>query len=281
MEVYGGQEVHARRVVTLGPKHFVHLALTQDEGEVVLDYDQLYIADSSVPLGRSGVGYGMALMGNIRGQVSRILVERAESVGIAASTWKGDRFPDVAVRDTVVADTMSPNGVEAGYGIMIFDGAKADLERALLVGNRDIGLVVWGWGGAPETRATAMDLTIVDTEPASCEAMAFPPRRCDVREDLARGGGNGLVAGEGARLEVTRFAIKSSAKSGLVVSQGGLLRGEQGLIARNAIGINLLDDAYDVSALKDVRFEDNATNVGKQQIRAPDPGALLAEVELP
>ncbi len=280
LEVYGSQEVHARRVVAVGPKQYVHLALTGGDGELVIDYDQFYVVDASPPLAVDGTGYGMALMGNVRGRVSRILIERAESVGLASSTWRGDRFPEVTAQDVVVADTQSPNGLEAGYGLMAFDGTTMHLERVLLVGNRDIALVVWGWGRSPETRVTATDITVRDTEPASCDAMAFPPPRCEVREDLDRGGGNGLIAGQGGRLTVDRFDVRSSSKSGVVVGDGGLLRGQGGVIARNAIGINLLDDEYDVSALKDVRFEENATNVGQQQIRLPDPGALLEEVRV-
>lgn len=279
VEINGRVRVRASRLAILGPKEFAVLAITDEPAGVEIRVDQLVVRDTT-GRGLGEIYYGIGVLGRVVGSIDRAAVVRANGAGLGLAAWDGDEVPELALRDLVVADTRSPSALLAGYGVLVFDGAQVTLERALLHGNSDVGLLAAGWGRSPETRVTATDLQVRATRAASCDSMAYPPVRCEQAEYPDNAGGSGLLADAEVRLTLNRFALSDSAQSGLVVANAAVVRGQAGLIAANAIGLNLMDPSFDVTALQDIRFEDNAADVGELIVRLPDPSSLLDDLAL-
>jgi uncharacterized membrane protein (UPF0136 family) len=156
--------------------------------------DHVVIRDTlSVERDRSA-GLGLAVVEGAEADVTRALIERNRSTGIAVA-HAGARLglADVVVRDTA---SWEREGTE-GRGIEGRDGARLDVRRAVLERNRDVAVLVHGAG----TDARLEDVAIRDTRGRESDG----------------GFGRGLAAQLGAHVTLARVLLDRNREIGISI----------------------------------------------------------------
>jgi hypothetical protein len=186
--------------------------------------------------------------------VTRAHVERATEIGVAAQGLG----TIVRVEDLVVRETRSGLDDHFGRAVAAHDGARLEIERALLERNHEI------CAGAFEGAELAMTETVIrDTLARPC----------------AGGGCEGFGAGIGAggylggHVSLRRFVIERSALAGLQIARDGAVDATGGVIRDNPIGANVQIPGYDLTRVgRDVRYVDNGQNLDATELGVPEAG---------
>lgn len=147
------------------------------------------------------------------------------------------------ISDLTIEGTLSQESDgRFGRGLDIESGAEVELTRALISGNRGVGLAVFGSG----TQVTATDLVVDDTIAPDCS-----------EEGCTDEGGIGIAAVSEAAIDVTRFTISDNLECGVQVVLGQVDL-HHGTISGNPIGANIQSEGFDVQRLMDeVNYENN------------------------
>jgi len=208
-------------------------------------------------------GRGMVVQFDADVAVTRAVFERNHDHGIFASPNGASlQLSDVLIRDTLSEES---EGVR-GRGLAVQLGARAEVSRAVLVRNQEVGVIAAGADSAGvATEVIMSDVVISDTRPNACGLDG----RC---ADASFGMGVGSYLGASA--ELTRFELSGSALCGLQIALDGSLDLVDGTVSGSPIGACVQVDGYDLSRLTNsVRYRDNETNLQATDLPVPDPAS--------
>lgn len=157
----------------------------------------LVVRDTQPRASTGQFGRGLSVQEAGRAEVTRGAFAGNHDVGVFAA----HQGSTVSLTDALVADTRSEvEDVVAGHGIEIQDGAQAQVERALVAGNREVGLLVAG--GAT---VTGVDLVVRDQLPLEIDLTS----------------GRGVEAHSGASLVLERATVEANRDVGLLLADPG------------------------------------------------------------
>jgi hypothetical protein len=185
-------------------------------------------------------------------------VERGAALTAARVVVDGARFIGVyAVADAraTLSDLLVTGGrtpAERGRGVVVLDGATADVSRARIEGTAQLGAIA-----ALDARLSLLGVRVTATRPADCE-------------DCTPGGVS-VAAYSGARVEAEDFVIDNSALAGIQIGPDGEVALRNGLVFGNPIGVNVSGASPpSLADLSDgVRYFDNAVNLESTRLPIP------------
>ena len=195
--------------------------------------------------------------------LERSIVERSRGVAIVAfdPETRLDLI-DVRVRGTL-ADAR--NGLE-GRGLVVQEGAHADLQRVLFEDNREVAVFVAG----VDAVALLREAVIRETLERLC---ADPESETWLEECTTSSAGTGVVVIESGRVELTDFAIVDNALIGVQLVSQGVIDTESGVIGRSLVGVNVQVEGFDLDRwFRDVRMEGNTIDIDWDA--QPVPGVM-------
>jgi len=194
------------------------------------------------------LGFGLGVAGSSV-TMERASIEENHMAGVFAIASTLDAT-DLSVDRTL---SQSASGTD-GFGIVVVQGVQATLSRAAVRENRGAGVAVYG------SILGATDLLVEGTGRVDCAA------------DGCAGGGIGVVTVDGSTGDVRGFRVSDSALCGIQIARGGGLDFHEGVVARNPIGANVQDPAFDPSRLQDgVLFFDNDQTIDSTALPIPAP----------
>ncbi len=211
----GGQRLGIQ-VASAGP---VELDSVVVDGAVGVGVDAwggaLVVANSLVVRGTrllgGNFGYGLNVQTGAHVEVSRALFDANHSSGI----FVANPGSELIASDVVVRDTLDHAGGDAGYGLSVLGGARADFARALFERNRTATIFVIDAG----SELVASDLVVRDT--------------------LARpgdgGNGDGLAVQFGARAEIARALFERDREAEILATESGTELVLSDVVVRDAL----------------------------------------------
>ena len=228
------------------------------------------------------LGVGLVATGGAGVTLTRSLFERNRALGLTAVLANNDGIPTTLnLVDLTVRDTLSAADGEYGRGLDAYDGASVTLTRGSFEGNREAGIIAFGWQEEPQTTATLKDVSVSETRFAACgEIPEGEPGSC-IFERINYGGGSGIAVVSGAELTLERFWISGSAQVGLRLesdSSDGAepvmldpeVDAERGVVTSNAIGLNVEVAGYDWHRISDEVFVfDNGLDYASRDLPPP------------
>jgi hypothetical protein len=155
--------------------------IVEDGAEVTVT--DVVVRDTRPEAGRFGRGVNVQSGGSVT--LNRVVLEGNSEIALYAS----DSDSRVTAADAVFRDTRQAGADPSGRGLLIQLGATARLERVLVAGNHDLGLIAAG----ATTRIELDQVVVRGTEPAS---------------DGLKGGG--IVAFEGATIEGSSVLVEDN-----------------------------------------------------------------------
>ena len=216
-----------------------------------------------------------------------VLVERAvladnTSAGVAVAGGGAAQATRLVLRDVVVRDTRSNEDAEAGYGMVVQHGASVRAERSRFERNRALGLLVLGWGDTGQSALELADVAVVDTRLARCGELPEGEEGSCIEGYENYGSGHGLAVDGVALVRADGFLLSGSARAGLIVGQGTDVRIRRGAITGNAVGVNVMDEDFDVARLTDEVFVfDNRTEWASVALELPQPSESIGALRRP
>jgi hypothetical protein len=159
------------------------------------------------------LGRGLVVQDGAAADVRRALFERNRENAVVA----GRAATSVTLEDVVVRDTQSQESDRTfGRGLVVQDGAAADVRRALFERNRDVAVGISHAG----TSVTLEDVVVRDTQSQESD------RTC----------GRGLNAQQGATAEVRRALFERNRDFAVVVGYAGTLLTLEDVVVRDTLG---------------------------------------------
>jgi len=271
------------------------------DGVVVTLEDVAVLDTPSEPDGSFGRGMEIRLGSDVT--ATRLTLERNHELGLFVEDATA-RLADVVIRDTE-----SRPDQELGRGLEVQMGSHVTLERALLEGNRGVGL----FAGSGST-VTASDVTSRNTRGSGAIALGghgltvngaasvilsrgrFEDNRevsiavfeagttadlsdvvvtrtlvrdCAMDTCAGYGGGIGIGSYLAGQVTVRRFSVSRSALCGVQLG-GGAMDLFEGEIVDNPVGANVQTPGFDFSRLTTgVEFRDNERNVDTTELPVP------------
>ena len=201
----------------------------------------------------SSGGRGLSIQLGATGRITRVLLDHNRELGI----FVGGADTSAMLTDVVVRDTESNerDGL-GGAGLHAQLGAVVDVTRARFEANRVAGVL------ATDAVVSMEDVAILSTRELACAETTC----------LGATLGHGVACQRlGARLRLTRFAIRDSALCGVLLAEGAEVDLEHGEVSGNPIGICLQISDYDIERLTGtVAYSDNGTNLQATTFPVPD-----------
>jgi hypothetical protein len=221
-----------------------------------LDVEDVLVREvRGIPNAAPGSGFGLDLRPDSRVTGERLVIERAEQIGITSSSGALVLLDDVVVRDT------QPHGDTSrfGHALHVFPGARAQLRRARFDGSHELGIAAIGEGAVVDLQDTA----VLDTRQRPCDENLCPEARF----------GTAVGVYNGASFEADRFAFDGSALCGVQLAGAATeVDLENGEVTRHDIGACVQVEGYDFARLtRGVRYRDNGRNVETTELGLPDP----------
>ncbi len=192
----GGANISAQRLLLSG-NHEIGLYLS-DVGSS-LDATDLWIVDS-LPSPNGDLSSALWLQSGAQATIKRGVIDRAGGVGVFATSVASSTATQLTFSDLVVRNTLENSNGRPDSGIQLQAGATLSLTRALLIGNRDSGLLCLGSEQSGPTLAQLTDVTVRDTWSADYSS-----------------NGRGIWVQQGARVELSRGLIANNRMAGLYV----------------------------------------------------------------
>jgi len=200
-------------------------------------------------------GRGIDIEGQATAELSRVLIEDVYGSAILAVDIGSEAvLTDIAARD-IRSDARTR---ASGRGLTLQFGGCVEATRFLIEAARDVGILAYGEG----VELRAIDLAIDDTLPRECAVDTCADHRS----------GTGITASDTAIVDISRFRVAGSALAGLQIARGARITARDGLVARNAVGVNVQDDGFDPSDVSmGVQFVDNGINLDASALPIPEP----------
>lgn len=160
--------------------------------------------------------------------------------------------------DTSITNTASDDDGEFGRGLTVDGGATAEVLRATIVRNRDVGVLASEEG----TTVRLNEVEVRETREREC-----------ARDTCAdEGAGHGMSVRDDAHVDATGIIVSQSALCGVQLALGGTMDLHNGVIDDNPIGANVQTEDFDWDRLLDnVTFSDNERDFDSVFLPVPDP----------
>ncbi len=184
--------------------------------------------------GRAGIGIVAAQGGSL--ELSRAVIERNHEIGVAAGSGSTLRLTDVAILDTRAQDLSGG----FGRGLHVYEGAVAELERAVIEGNLEGGAIVLGAG----TSLRLTDAVVRDTGSRDSDGTY----------------GRGLDVGSGASVELTRVLLERNRDAAVFAHEPETIVTLTDVVVRHTLG-QATDDTRGLGLLVEVQAEVQAERV--------------------
>ena len=274
LEAGGGAEISGRRLLLDHVRHTGFTILTGgDHGTTRVALDDVVIRETeALPNGTTRWGVGASGLSHL--ELTRAVLLGNTEIGVFAG-GEGGVAPAMDLTDLVIADTRSNGALQGGRGVEVSAGTQLTVRRGLVDGNRDYGLFVFGWGGAPETRVVLNDVTVTHTAAAPCGRVPEGEPTSCVSSGQPLSAGNGVGAAVGARLTLDGFRISDSELAGLLVAREARVQARRGVITDNVLGVNVLVPDLDADAWEDVLIYGNETDVARVDMPVPEVASTL------
>ncbi|MCC7542228.1 MAG: hypothetical protein IT379_38775 [Deltaproteobacteria bacterium] len=200
------------------------------------------------------LGHGIQVQSGARVDAERALIADSRAFGVVVYGAESS----LSARDVAVVDTRASEADGLlGHGVQVEEHASAELDRVLVRGSRERGVV--GWLSTVALR----DVVIDDTRSSAMGRLVS---------------GVGLSATEQATVRATRFSIGNAALCGVQVTSGSALDLEDGEIYGAEVGACVQIEGYDLARLSTrVLYRDNGVNL--DSTTHPDPEAVSLELE--
>jgi hypothetical protein len=282
----------------------VAFGLTAQNGGTTVAATDLTVLDTRPEPRTRNFGLGLEIALGASAKVERLLVVGSHSAGLMV-----DRAAHLTLSDAEVSGTL-PAAVddEGGFGISVQEGARAEANRVLLVGNRVAGLLV----SEKDTQVTMADLVVRDTSGRFGRgdfgygvqvqtSSRLTLERALLENNLAVGlmsllsqvsaselvvqntraftacitemcpsWGVGLVSVERGSIAVERFLLTRNEQMGAQVGSGASLDLAVGEVSWHPIGISVLDSDYDLFRLEpEVAYVKNGTKLSADVLPLP------------
>jgi hypothetical protein len=275
-----GVDVTVERALVEGNRFAGMVAYRSGEAESpTLDVTAALVRGTLPQESDKSLGLGIAALEGAHASITRSVMEDNRAFGIFADSEDAAWPSALALTDVVIRNTQeSANRLRFGWGMGVQGGSEANVLRALLEDNVQLGVAVFN----PNTRVTLSHVVIRGTRRASCGSVPFgEPGSCvplDAPWATSYGGGVGLGVYEFGWVEMDHVEVTGSPLCGIQVSTGGAAKASQGEIHGNVIGLNVQDEAFDPALLINdtVRWYDNGTNVDSHTLPIPSVADAIA-----
>lgn len=148
-------------------------------------------------------GHGLAVDDRGSALVERGAIDR----GFATGAWANGEGASLTLRHAIIRDIQPERSSEIfGHGVMVTNGAGAELDTIAVLRNSEAGIMVAGEG----SRLDATDVTVRETR-----AVRYP-------QDPTNDPGDGLYVGAGAAVHLERAAFARNVVTGIVVDAATL-----------------------------------------------------------
>ncbi len=276
IEVDGGGVLDVRRVRIEGALEAgVFVASYVNHREATVRMSDVLIR-GTLPSRDTVLGMALALLGPSDVALERALLLESRGVAVAVSSVAARAPATLSLTDVVVADNQSSSDRKLGWGLALMEGAQGQAERLLIDRPRAAGVLVAGWGKVPETRLSLAHVTVRDTRQPECTEIPEGEAGSCVVGGALLARGSGVVIHEGGRLKIEDFELTGSAVAGLFLGPEGHITARRGDIRDNEIGLNFLQEDFDLDSLSDdVRVFDNGTDVARQELPLPSTEGLF------
>ena len=198
-------------------------------------------------------GQGVHVQAGASAEITRVIADANHTWGMTATS----AGTHLVLTDALIRGTLpSADGIW-GRGLQV-DEATAEVTRAVIEDNREIGAVVGLAGGA----LSLTDVWVRDTQ----------RRECAETTCAEYPAGMGVGSYLEAALTMTRFAITGSGLCGVHIARDGSVDLALGLVADNPVGVCLQVEGYDVDRLTGgVVYRDNGTVIEATSWDVPEP----------
>ena len=278
IEANGGAEIEGSRVlVDEAVDHGI--AISEENTSVILD--SLTVRNTQPQDASSHFGRGISMQGGATATFSHLLLEKNRSHGL----FLAQDGTSVTIENGVIKETESSDlSDRLGRGIEINRGASAQLTNVLVEDNREIGIGVYGWDSEdplfptdPQTSSLSfLQMVIRNTRNANCSELSEDdPNYCIIGE-ANEGAGHGLFSGTGGEINGNNFTLSGSFAVGLLLAKESDVEIHTGSITENKIGINILDESFDLSSVEENVYNfNNISDFSRENIQIPDPTELI------
>lgn len=181
-------------------------------GGASVTLEDTYVVES-VPSGQPATGRGVNIVGGASGRLERTVIEDNVSYGI----FVADPGSMVTVRDSVVRGTRDPGtgSTSIGLGLAVVRGARAEMERTLVVDDETAGIGADGHGSILSMR----HVIVRDPRPGPTGSL-----------------GRGISIDHGAAATGNRVTVEGAPQAGVFVASTETTAAFTDLWARDSLG---------------------------------------------
>jgi len=218
------------------------------------DARRLVVADTRSDADSGYAGRGVVVQSGALVALADARIERNHEAGLSV---RGQATRVVAARLSVHETAPTALDGTRGYGVALFEGARAELTDAELNGNAELGLLV--------VNTSQADLTGAGIYGTVATSAGF---------------GDAIFVEDGAGLRLREFELAGNARTGLVVSQSDRpAELARGTIRDNEVGVvRQLESAVELS---EVTIENNGEDGVVCDLLCVDPPVRLAPTSVP
>lgn len=290
------------------------VGVAADDAGTLLALSDVAVRDGEGSLSAGVGGTGVQVNAGAQATLMRVVSERNRRAGVLVDQ-AGSRLTafDLAVHGT----RSQASDRAAGQGLSVVRGGRADVVRAVVEANREVGVLV----ASASTSAQLADVVVRDTEAseatglwgrgiqvqfgarlnanrvvvernrevsvaAADAASVLQLSDVVVRDTRKRAclpacedrGGSGAMAALDGSIVLSRFVVANNPQCGVQLGRGGTVDLHVGEVRNNVIGANVQTDGFDLGRLQDqVVFRDNQRDLESLTLPLPDPGIPLPQ----
>jgi hypothetical protein len=195
---------------------------------------------------------GVAAAIEARNGVS-LTVRRMRSEGsLGGAIIVTDPDTGLTLEDALLSNNAPTSAGAGGRGISAQLGARFDCTRCEIRDSGEVAIMYLGPGGTSVLRDIRLEAT---------------------RANPINGAGMGLVALDGAEVDMERFVVADNAVGGIQLFAEPRVVARDGLIANNPVGVNAQSTTLDPADLSDrVLYQDNGLNLDSAELPVPSGG---------
>jgi len=180
-------------------------------------------------------------------RLARVSVEGTEGAAIIIS----DAGTELELEDALLVDNLPTAGGLGGRGISVQVGARFSCTRCEVDASGEVAIMALGPGGESTLRDVRITATTSNPE---------------------NGAGMGLVAIEGALVDMERFVVAAHAVAGLQLVTEGMILARDGVISDNPVGVNAQYPVDPADLTDRVVYRDNGLNLDSAALPVPSGG---------
>ena len=222
-------------------------------------------------------GRGLNIQDGAQVTVAEAVFERNREIGVFISGIDSSVPTLLNLTDTIIRDTQSATDGTNGRGIEVQGGAKSVVGRSVLLNNKDVSIYVYGESSSLSLQHAFIHNTLF----SACGEIPEGEDGSCIENGENLGGGTGIAVLENGQAELRDFLISGSAQQGILISRGGQLEAHRGTITDNAIGVNVMDDTFDIGLMDDEVYNyGNLTDFARKEVPIPEPAELIRSMDV-